>query len=80
MDFETNALKHIEELTNEIRLLNKRISDIREAARDICKHKHTRHYQWEHDNGYGNQEWMTGLECLLCGKRNSWPGMSQLWG
>jgi hypothetical protein len=80
MDVEGQALARIDELNNDISAIRQKIQDIRDAISPFCKHKYTRNYRWEHDNGYGRQKWMTGLECLLCGKRNSWPGMSQLWG
>lgn len=33
-------------------------------------------YQWEHDNGYGRQKWITGQRCRLCGAHQSWKGSS----
>jgi hypothetical protein len=44
-----------------------------------CLHKNTQEYRWEWDDGYGKQKWMTGLKCIECGAKNSWPGMSKNW-
>lgn len=44
-----------------------------------CSHSSFTEYQWEWDSGYGRQEMMTGHRCIQCGKKNSWPGSSQLW-
>ena len=58
---------------------NVRINILRSRIKD-CSHSVTEDYQWMGAyDGYGTQKRMTGKLCLLCGKRNSWPGMSQLW-
>lgn len=61
--------------------LDKRYDGLIAAAKkkldkDECSHSLTQEYKWEWDNGYGSQKMLSGLLCLVCGKKNSWPGSS----
>lgn len=49
------------------------------AVSGKCSHQSVREYSWQSGNGYGRQSWNKGLECQICGLRNSWPNMSALW-
>lgn len=65
--------------------VNKKYSDrvlslkARLAVSGKCSHQSVREYDWEHDNGYGRQRWCKGLECNICGLRNSYPDSSTNW-
>lgn len=39
-----------------------------------CTHPaaHLREFTWEHDNGYGVQSTLKGVECALCHAQNRW--------
>jgi hypothetical protein len=40
--------------------------------RPICDHSKDEPYEWEHDNGYGTQTWVTGKRCSHCGFIDYW--------
>lgn len=56
-----------------------KIKAARKALDGKCSHPNPKPWEWEHDNGYGRQERMKGLQCLLCMKVNRWPRMSNNW-
>lgn len=58
-----------------------RIAKLKQKLRDtgVCTHPSTQKFQWEWDNGYGKQKWITGLRCNLCNWKQSWGQMDGLW-
>ena len=61
--------------------LKKKIEKLKKSLKSSnkCTHSRTVEYKWDWDDGYGTQKILSGLRCTSCGKRNSWPGMSEYW-
>lgn len=57
---EEYAFKYLKEMEDVIQ-------EIKEAG---CPHSITSEFTWEHDNGYGHQERLKGIECDICGFRD----------
>lgn len=76
-----NEAEALENLAGALRLAQQRVMLFKNLLRTRCDHPKRFHseYKWEWDSGYGEQKWLPGLRCSLCGKRNCWPGSSQNW-
>ena len=53
-----------------------KIDDLRAALGKKCTHSQTFDFYWEHDNGYGRQTMIKGVECRLCHAQKRWKDMS----
>lgn len=51
-----------------------KVEEQRKMLAADCQHptEFVQDYEWEHDNGYGQQTMHTGLSCTICRKVNRW--------
>lgn len=79
-DQERNLLSSINDMQREMGKLTQTINERRRmlVASGVCTHSQTTTYEWEHDNGYGDQNKVIGLRCIACLLVRRWKS-SQLW-
>lgn len=71
-DLERRLLKAMESERNSAKRWAAKVKEIRELVIPNCTHSKVEEYRWEHDDGYGSQKRMTGLQCVLCDAKKPW--------
>lgn len=73
---ERALLKAEEAAKRSRRKWDEKINALRKKVAKTCQHKRTVEFKYESDDGYGHWYRGVGHRCLLCGKQNKYPTMS----
>lgn len=73
--YEKKKSKLYAEMSKKLERSKKKVKELESKFKKSgrCSHPEITKFKWEHDNGYGVQTMLDGLQCKICNKINHWP-------